>query len=408
MDSHITFDYSSDSDTQNAYCPDTILQRKAPTHTLRRKGSRVVNPLHEFVVNVIRPTCEDGVPVTEMDEYFSDKDMFKERCIGFKSNIPLGKKDMYDKFIFYVEELYSSKTVTYDKQSNMIQTFYKVPIIGFLESKPKYHYNQSLHHNVREDVREEKFISIGHKLYSLDKYYREIGSEYGELNVPKDYFETVKLNCGEHYYPPHKTSYGKETITFSFHHDIAISSLIIKPEKMSFKRVHGDNTHSRYERLNTSLLRKQKYHIKVLENEPGFISKFELQYRSELTNGQWVKSGVYNGNVGIADCVQISFDEIQVKEIRIIPITFHKSFEKIQISFIGKGQVKPTSDEVFVTYEICTPRDGKYITYSSKVIEKNYGHHSEMNEWKKLAQCQKKRDKCDAIRDSIRDSIRDH
>jgi hypothetical protein len=384
----------------NIYCPDVVLQRKAPTHTLRHKGTRFLTPPHEYVVNVTRPKCDDGIPVTEMDEYFTDKDIWVPSYYhGYKNNIPLGKKEMHDKFVFYVEELCSSKTVTFDKYSNMIKTAYKVPIIGFLEkSEPLYHYTQPL---PREDVLEQKFISIRHKLYSLDKYYREIGLEYGELNIPKDYFEHVKPDSGEHCYTPHKTSYQKEHLTFSFHHDVMISSLVLKPEKMSFKYVHGDNTHSHYERKNTSLLLKQKYFIKVLENEPGFISKFELQYRSELTHSQWVKHSIYNGNVSIADSVKISFDEIQVKEIRIVPISFHKSFDGVQISFIGKSQIKPASDEVFVTYEVCTPRDGKYLTYSSKVSEKNNGMKSEIKNWWKFGQYQKKRDKRDLIKDSI-------
>ncbi len=116
-----------------------------------------------------------------------------------------------------------------------------------------------------------------------------------------------------------------------------------------------------------------------------------------------MKHSIYNGNVSILDSVKISFDEIQVKEVRIIPISFHKSFEGVQISFVGKGQAKPASDEVFVTYEVCTPRDGKYMTYSSKVSEKNYAIENEAKIWWKLGQWQKKRDKRDMIQDSIRD-----
>jgi hypothetical protein len=408
-----SFDNSDvEYDISDLYCPDVVVQRKAPTHTLRRWSRYYYIPPGEYVVNVTRPKCgNDGIPVTEMDEHFSDKTVFNHPGYygtkGTESKVSLGKKDLYDKFIFYVEELCSSKTDTYDKYSNMIKTAYKVPIIGFFknETTPRYWYQSCAPH---KDVHEEKFISIRHKLYSLDKYYRQVGLEYGELNIPKDYFEPVKPDVGEHHYPPHKTSYRKEHLTFSFHHDVTISSLVLKPEKMSFKHVHGDNVHSRYERQNTSLLRKQKYYIKVLENEPGFISKFEMQYRSELTNGQWVKHGIYNGNVSIADCVKISFDEIQVKEVRIIPISFHKSFDGVQINFVGKSQAKPSSDEVFVTYEVCTPRDGKYLTCSSKFSEKNCGHESDAKTWWKFGQSRKKRDKRDMIQESIRNLIRDY
>ncbi len=381
------------------YSPDFVLQRKAPAHTLRR---RLYSTLAEYAVNVTRPKCDDGVPVTEMDEYFSDKDVFVPQGYSdYKISIPLGKKEMYDHFIFYIEELCTSKTVTFDKSSNMTKTSYKVPIIGYMKNecdRQTYHsYSFMNYPNPHKD----KFLMIRGKMYSLDKYYREVGLEYTEVNIPENYFSDVRLDTGEHSYLAQKTSCSKDSLTFSFHHDVKISSLLIKPEKMTFKNVRGDSTHSRYDRLNTSLMRKQKYCIKVLENEPGFISKFELHYRSELTNGQWVKHGIYSGNVSIADSAKISFDEIQVKEIRIVPLSFHKSFDRVQINFIGKVDVQPKSKDIFVTYEVLTPRDGKYLKYSSKVNEKHTA--SRWNESSKQWKYEqfKKREMQSAINDAM-------
>jgi hypothetical protein len=245
-----------------------------------------------------------------MDEHISDKTIFCStryyQTNGMReNNIPLGKKEMYDNFIFNIEELCSSKSVIFDKRSNMNKTVYKVPIIGYFKHDIQSSYQFPMSTIDVDDANDEKFIMIRHKLYSVDKYYREVNLEYGELNIPKNYFDNIKLNETEKFYTSHKTSCAKDNITFSFHHDVKISSLVIKPEKMSFKCVHGDNTLSRYDRRNTQLMRKQKYSIKVLENEPGFISKFEMHYRSELTNGQWVKHGIYNGNVGIANTAPV-------------------------------------------------------------------------------------------------------
>jgi hypothetical protein len=369
----VPFDnFDAQFDIHDIYCPDVVCQRKASTHTLRRRN--YITPT-EYIVNIKRPRCDEGVPITEMDEYCSDKSVFMTPRVygtyGSENDVSLGKKDMYEDFIFLIEELCSSKTVTYDKKTNMNKITYKVPMIGHIKNEYNKHFHSSVVQNLADDLNADKFIMIRHKKYSLDKYYREVGLDYAEVNIPKNYFEDVKLDAGEHYYSPDKTSCLKDNITFSFHHDVVISSLVIKPEKMSFKNVHGDNTYSQYDRRNPSLMRKPKYFIKVLENNPGFITKFELQYRSELTNGQWVKHGIYNANVSIADSVKISFDEIQVKEIRIIPISFHKSFDKIQLKFAGKIDVMPSSDEVFVIYELSIPRDGKYLTYSSKVHENN-------------------------------------
>ncbi len=397
-------------DFSNVYSPDVVFQRKASTHTLRRRNYTTPT---EHIVTVKRFHSEEGIPVTQMDEHISDKTIFCPTSYyqtnGMReNNIPLGKKEMYDNFIFNIEELCSSKSVTFDKSSNMNKTVYKVPIIGYFKHDFKKYSQFSMSKIDSDDmndvnvVNDEKFIMIRHKLYSVDKYYREIGLEYGELNIPKNYFDVDKPNETEKYFTPHKISCIKDNITFSFHHDVKISSLVIKPEKMSFKCVHGDNSLSRYDRRNTQLMRKQKYSIKVLENEPGFISKFELLYRSELTNGQWVKHGIYNGNAGIADTVKIAFDEIQVKEIRIIPISFHKSFEHVDIKFVGHNDTKPTSDELFVIYEISIPRDGKYLKYSSKISDKyKYSHDDKYWGLKHYRDSKQKRYTREMIRESM-------
>ena len=412
MDSHFAFDFSDSYDVQNThtqdaqdvycpdvYCPDVVLQRKAPKHTLRQRHYVVRNET-DYFVKTFRPYCADGVPVTEVDQYFTDNSIYLPPYYQSSQSNTVPLKDKYDQFVFVIEDLCSSKTVTFDKKSNMIKTAYKVPIMGHMKNEsthPNYYYNPSTSSVSKVD---KKFIMIRGKMYSLDKYYRENGLEYAELHIPENYFSDKVVDDDEHVYVPHKTSCAKDSITFSFHHDVKISTLMLKPEKMSFKLVRGDNSHSRYDRKNTSLMRKQKYSIKVLENEPGFVSKFELHYRSELTGGIWVKHGVYNGNVGITDVAKISFDEIQVKEIRLIPLTFHKSFEKILASFIGKTDLKPLSDEIFVTYELCTPRDGQYLKYSSKLPDKfNYTD----KDFKYFKHESKEREKRDMFRNCAND-----
>jgi hypothetical protein len=402
--SHTSFpDVISEPDI---YCPEYVFQRKTSTHTLRQRNY-TCSPEH--VVTIKRPRCEDGIPITELDQYLSDKSIYSSgRTYGkyvSENEVSLGKKEMYEAFLFYSEEFCSSKTVTYDRTSNMTKTTYQVPIIGYFASKFG---NTSYSHSpisAMVDMKmanDEKFIMVNRKMYSLDKYYREVGLDYVEVNVPANYSTDTNLDDGEHYYSSDKVACFKDNITYSFHHEVNISSLIIKPEKMSFKHVHGDNTYSRFERRNPSLMRKPKYFINVLENEPGFISKFELQYRSELTHGQWFKHGIYNGNISMADCVKISFDEIQVKEVRIVPISFHKSFEKVQIKFVGNNTVQVTADDVFVIYELSTPRDGKYLTYSSKVLEKsNISKKSFEKDLKRWRYGKKHREHDDMINDCI-------
>jgi len=391
-------------DIPDLYCPDAIFQRTASRHTLRQRN--YTSP-SEYIVNVKRFRCNDGIPITQMDDYICDKSIFgtpsQHGTYGSDIDIPLGKKEMYDAFIFYIEELCSSKTTTYDKRYNMNKTSYKVPIIGYFQNdlpSPSQH-EMLMDTDLTKDD-DSKFIMIRHKMYSLSKYYREVGLEYTEVNIPPKYFLNVKLDDKEKFYTPHNAVCSKDKITFSFHHDIVISSLLIKPEKMRFKHVHGDSTYSRFDRRNKSIMRKPKYYINVLENNPGFISKFELQYRSELTNGRWVKHGIYNGNVSISDTVKISFDKIQVKEMRIIPITFHESFEHVEIKFIGDNYDKISSDEVFVIYEISAPRDGTYLTYSSKVLQQHSLHKNILNDMKIYRHGKEKRHTQEMIRDSLK------
>jgi hypothetical protein len=91
-----------------------------------------------------------------------------------------------------------------------------------------------------------------------------------------------------------------------------------------------------------------------------------------------------------------------VKEVRIVPISFHKSFEKVQIKFVGNNTVQVTAVDVFVIYELSTPRDGKYLTYSSKVLEKSNVSKKSFERDLKRWRCGKKhREHDDMINDCI-------
>lgn len=386
------FDYSevdiSDSH-DSVYAPDFTVQRRPDSHTMRKYAH---DTHHEYLVKIIRPECVDGIPVTEMDEYLGDCAF---RSYDWSQTIPLQKKELYERFIFDIEEQCVEKSTTYDKKENLNKTKYKVPAIGLLvdHQPPSYGTVSGAKYSKVDDDDEHKFIMIRNKMYPINKYYRECGLDFGEIKLPENYFSNISLcEDNEAVYNVSKVGYSKGVMTYSFHHSMKISSLVIRPELMKFKQVSGDNSNSRYDRMNPSLLRKKKYHINVLENEPGFVSKFEMQFRSELTNNQWMKFGVFNGNVSISDSTKISFDEIVAKEIRIIPLSFHNSFEHIQVNFIGKCPVKTKSDEIFVTYEVSVPRDGKYLGHSSKICDSFKVPVSEFRTWNKEAKRIKKRE----------------
>jgi hypothetical protein len=114
--------------------------------------------------------------------------------------------------------------------------------------------------------------------------------------------------------------------------------------------------------------RRNASHIRVLVNDPNYIQKFELYYRSSNTDGQWVKHGIFDGNTSIYDSTKIKFDEIVAKEIRIIPIVHTGSFEKVSVTslmHIKKRCDEPEDDSI--TYTIYLPHDKFRHTYSREI-----------------------------------------
>lgn len=378
--------YSENND--NIYNPDYTVKRRSNSHTMRKNVSEYS---HEYNLNIVRPKCTNGAYVTAVDEYLDYYDIRSNH--PYRVNFALHKNELYDRFIFEIEEKCVEKTISYDKHNNMNKTKYKVPAVGMIVDLNNNHTNTS-HETMIDGAKNDlhKYLMIRGKTYAIGKYFQEFGLDFHEIHLPENYFSTGSIcEDGETSYCPTKTNFSKDVLTYSFHHDMKISSIVVQPELMKFKKVTGDNRiNSKYDRMNPRILRKKNHHINVLENDPGFISKFEMFYRSDLTNGLWVKHGIFNGNVSISDFTKISFDEIMAKEIRIVPLSFHKSYEHIRISFIGKCDMTSKSDEIFVTYEISVPRDGKYIKYSSKVCDSNIYTHA-TRDWKKIMIRDKKR-----------------
>jgi hypothetical protein len=126
------------------------------------------------------------------------------------------------------------------------------------------------------------------------------------------------------------------------------------------------------EKVYDTSLRSSRRHnssyIRVLENEPNFIQKFELFYRSSNTDGQWVKYGVFDGNSSIFDSTKIKFDEIIAKEIRIIPLAHTGSFEKVKVTVLTYLEkfVNKSEDDT-VVYTIHLPHNKFRHDYSQEM-----------------------------------------
>jgi hypothetical protein len=217
------------------------------------------------------------------------------------------------------------------------------------------------------DQPRERFIMIDGNKYSKWKLYRRISGRLVPLHLPTNYDFGVKaiVNDGEQTFRVAKTTIGKSYITMTFPSDVQLSGLSIHPEKLQFESIHSTaiRCHGKCTKL--------KHCISCLSNDPCYVMSFKIYIRSTLTDG-WIPYGTFSGNTSIFDSTRISFDLIMVKEMRIIPTNYHTGFDKIQLFPIGPSiSATPTSNDMFVTYTLVTPRDGTYINQYDTVSD-NY------------------------------------
>ena len=365
-------------DSSDLYCPDFSVTRRPPTHTLRMGA--LSNMYDQPTLAITRPDTDDYmmIPITEIDDLLKLNSVSKE----FKEDISLGTRERFNDVKTVLDTFASTMTRTYDRFSNMETLTYTVPVIGFLKnSKEKfdrsfgcdseyfksykryqYHQNTGISRisSVRlndENAPRERFIVIDGDKYSNFKVYKRHGGHFVPLNLPSDYNindENHNLGENEQIFRVSKMSV-KSDITLTLPKETELSGLSILPEKLQFEQIHSSMI-----RCHGTCI-KSKHCISCLKNEPGYLMNFKLMFRSSLTDGKWVPLGNFTGNGSMFDSTRISFDNILVKELRIIPNYYYKSFDKIRLFPIGPCiTATAVSDELFVTYVLMVPRDGKY------------------------------------------------
>ena len=378
-------------DSSDLYCPDFSVTRRPTTHTVR-KGAWS-NLYEQPTLSITRPDTDDWkmIPITEID------DLLNLYSISNKvtENISLGTHERFNDVKTALDTFASTMTRTYDRYCNMETLTYTVPVIGFLKNTkdeqfdrsfgcdseyfkaPTYHWNQysygTTYRNPRdrqndENAPRERFIVIDGDKYSTLKTYKRHGGRYVPLNLPSGYncyHENHHLGENEQTFRVSKISV-KADITLTLPKETELSGLSILPESLQFEKIH-----STVIRCHGTCI-KSKHCISCLKNDPGFLMNFiKLMFRSSLTDGQWVPLGNFIVNGSIYDSTRISFDNILVKELRIIPTNYHKSFDKIRLFPIGpRITTIAVSDELFVTYALMVPRDGKYYRVFDDVREK--------------------------------------
>jgi hypothetical protein len=349
----------SEEDFSGLYYPDFTLVRMQTKHTKRTATSVSFEGEPDIEVSCDRPKSDvyGEIPITEVDCLLTSHQI----CTSQIFNI--GKNNTFNTMIPALEEVATEIKKSFCVNDMRDVTTYKVPVTGFYKketrdydlayriSYPKY--IPFTNKVIPDSSPRERIVVINGETYSNFRTYKRSGTGFVPLNFRLS--PDISISETEQIFRPSKKSMNRDSITFSFGKHVSISSLVLHPEAKRYEYVHSTILQCRHNCL------KSRHCICVLKNDPQFISKFELHYRSENTNGQWVKHGVFAGCTSMNDDVRINFDEIKVKELRVIPVIVHNGFDKTKIDIVGNlVNDNPVSDDLFVTYTIRTPRDGQY------------------------------------------------
>lgn len=364
-----TFSYTDNSTNFTDYTKEYRPRRG----TIRKCPNRYYNA--DYEVRTVRPYMSDGYPITSIDQILDtniiSRDLKFSKFNQYKNKFSLRKNNLFDDFVNEIEEIAVDRIESVDKSRNQIITTYSVPAIGYIPKvQPKFN-GWSEYGHFRDSV--EKFIPIGGVWYSTKFIYKQVGNAYTKLNVPESYMYSDNTippcNESEQHFCAIGTNFNRtnNNFTIKYHHEITISSVSIHPEKLRLKYVHGNYGCG-------SHCSKSKHCISVMDNEPGYIGRFTLYYRSNSTNGKWIAHGTFDGCNNMYTIKKVTFDEISVKEIRIVPISVHGNISKCKIFSIGLATIKlEVSTDTLVKYELVIPFDGKLLQTR---VSDNYSYSS--------------------------------
>ena len=307
----------------------------------------------------------------------------------YGKSISLRNHGLFNTVFDELEKHCISKKETTNMRAGTDITEYVLPVSGYVDSATLYQediYNpnacpkkQCVKHKTPQQPRRRKFrswkyyeaqktkadnsryIRVNGNMYSVDNVYKRSGTDFVPVVIHKKSDEPI-LN--EHtQFVRNRRSVGT-AITVTFIKDTSITGFVLEPEPMKFEYVYEDVDGRRSQRRGRGF-------IKCLVNDPGFITKFELSYRSTLTDGLWIKYNIFDGNDNNHTPTKIVFDEaIVAKEIRIIPLTYVNSFEKVIVTpFTTIISEEKNDENETVTYYIeTTNRPSSVYTCAPDVL----------------------------------------
>lgn len=347
----MSFDSFSDSEL---YAPDFFVKTRKNGNTMRKTF-----PYIEFTnlkLEIIRfADDKELVPVTDIDDFFSEFEIF----VG-KTELTLSKSNKFNDVKDALDMYSTSVASTFDSKTNMEKHIYTVPVVGYVKGqnteKKTINTNTT---NYTDISRKERFIIINDHKYSCDKIYKAQSGIYVPLILPS--IDEVSIPDDSQYFLVSKITLNSNTFTFTLPKSFKINGLSLRPESFKYEKIHSTAFKCNQK------CKKDKHHIKVLSNNPGFIKSFELSYRSPNTGGKWIDIGKFNGSKSIFSHDLITFDETLMNEFRVNVIEYEGNIEKIRIHPFGKMISSHPIDKIScVTYILYTPRDGHYV----KMFEK--------------------------------------
>lgn len=375
---------------------------------------------NETFVHTMREYC-NSIPTTDVDSLLPLAYILMSNAYKVSGNrywgksFPLRHREMYDTFIDALEKDYISKKCIYNKRTGFEQFEYTIQTTGYIDfaslykndddiynpiACPKKDYkNQSLPnktcrkikfrswraYNTQKEVDNKiNYIYINNNKYSVNNVYKCNGTDFVPVIIHKK-ANTPILNIDEVFIRNHCSV--NVAVNVNFTKDTTLSGLVLNPEPMKFENIYEDfnenfkkniknikniknnNDKKRYQRNRSTRQNKRRF-IRCMINDPGFITKFELYYRSSQTNGLWIKYNICNGNVSNHEPTKIVFDDLIIaRQIRIVPLSHYKSFEKVIVEFFANKIPIDNDANGSVTYIVNTPRNIRGIySYEQDVL----------------------------------------
>jgi len=375
-------------DNDSLYAPEYVDAKLPSSHTLR-KGYYECDQYSQPTLQIQRYHNSefDGIPVTDVDVIDKNGYLMYDGRRGnhfwpnpYYLGIPLHSARLYKDLLGYIKDAAIKTTRKHDPLKHTVTTSYTVPASGHLINHPRvhteivpekhasFHISSSVSHPIvtrktEHSSNDSKYNRLKHRpvvsyngqLYDSTQYYRKSGASLTPITYPFGYgpvHTPIWQEC--HYARIDQTQHRTQCLIFKFHREQTFCGLRLHPEKMSFDGVHCN------EQCKSRPCHKRKHRLQILKTEPGYVTSFEIEYRSN-TIRDWISLGKFTGSTSESEIVDIAFDETVASKFKFTPIEYHKSFAKISCDFFSMGELETVNACDEIVYSVTEPVDGKYF-----------------------------------------------